>query len=137
MEELKVKKENALQAYNKASKETEEALRNMFGSETFEPFDFNALDENEKAVLAAYSRLRKKAKEKRGDWTPDYTNSSQRKWHVWFDYKVGVGFVVVGAISGFAVAVALVGSRLCFPTEQMALDFAKENIVDYRIILEK
>ena len=133
--ELKVQKANALLAFQKAGKEARQVLCDIFGRDTFEPFKFEDLDEVEKKVIAAYSRLRAKAKEKRGSWTPDFTNSNQAKYFPWFKYKDGVGFVVAGTDSYWAYASTDVGSRLCFPTSEMAIEFAKENSEDYNTIL--
>lgn len=135
MSELKVKQENVVVAYNNATKEAKQVLLDIFGSDVLEPFKYEDLDDNEKKVLAAYSRLRRKAKEKFPDWKPDWTNNNQAKWRVWFEYKAGVGFVVGDSFCGRAGAYALCGSRLCFPSSKEAIEFATENIEDYNIIL--
>lgn len=132
--ELKVQKANAILAYNKAGTETKEALCGLFGRETFEPFVFDELDEVEKKVLAAYSRLRKKAKEKRGDWEPDFSNRNQSKYYPWLEYKQGSGFGFSHPGYGYVCTATVVGSRLCFPTSEMAIEFGKENLEDYNII---
>ena len=133
--ELKVQKANALLAFQKAGKEARQVLCDIFGRDTFEPFKYEDLDEIEQKVVAAYSRLRAKAKEKRGSWTPDFTNSNQSKYFPWFKFKVGVGFVVDGTHTTWTGTGTDVGSRLCFPTSEMAIEFAKENSEDYNTIL--
>jgi hypothetical protein len=135
--ELKVQKANAILAYKQAGKEGQKILRDIFGRDVFEPFNFDELDENERAVLAAYSRLRAKAKEKRGSWIPDYTDNNQRKYYTWFDYKGGVGFVVYDTSYGDTRTLTAVGSRLSFPTSEMAIEFANENLEDYNTIFLK
>lgn len=134
--ELKVQKADAILAYNKAGAETKEALCGLFGRETFEPFVFDELDEVEKKVLAAYSRLRKKAKEKRGDWEPDFSNTKQNKYFPWLEYKQGSGFGFSFTYYYFDYTNTCVGSRLCFPTSDMAIEFGKENLEDYNIIFQ-
>lgn len=129
--------EKAVAAYNTATEETKKALRNIFGEDVLVPFSFDELDENEKAVLKAYARLRRKAKEKFSDWEPDFTNPRQYKYYAWFDYKAGLGFVVDGAGCDGTGTRTGVSARLCFPTSSDAIEFAKENIEDYNIILTK
>lgn len=132
--ELKVQKANAVNAYNNGSNAIKKVLCDIFGRETFEPFVFDEIDEVEKKVLAAYSRLRKKAKEKRGDWEPDFSNSNQKKYFPWLEYKQGSGFGFSDADCIYDYSGTHVGSRLCFPTSDMAMEFAKENLEDYNII---
>jgi hypothetical protein len=98
---------------------------------------FDELDENEQAVLAAYSRLRKKAKEKRGDWTPDWSDDNQRKCYPWLKFEKGSGFGFSLTHYYYVRTGTTVGSRICFPTSEMAMEFAKENLEDYNIIFSK
>lgn len=133
--ELTELKAKALLAFPKAGKETKQVLCDLFGRDTFESFKYEDLDEIEQKVVAAYSRLRAAAKEKRGSWKPDFTNSSQYKYYPWFKYIDGVGFVVGVTGTFWAFTRTDVGSRLCFPTSEMAIEFAKENSEDYNTIL--
>jgi hypothetical protein len=48
----------------------------------------------EQEAINAYIKLRVIAKSLQEDWTADWSNSNQKKWRVWFEYKAGVGFVV-------------------------------------------
>jgi hypothetical protein len=134
MAELKVSKEKAEAAYNAASDEVKKAFRNLLG-DAIVPFNFNELPENEQEVLRAYARLRRKAAERFPEWKPDFTDRKVYKYYPWFDYKAGVGFVVGDTYYDGTNTYAHVGSRLCFPTSKDAIEFAKENIEDYNIIL--
>lgn len=134
MDQLKIDKAKAILAYEKAGKEAKQVLCDIFGRETFEPFKFDELDEKEKLVLAAYSRLRAKAKEKRGEWTPDWSNSNQAKYYPWLKFESGSGFGFSATDYDCVNTDTFVGSRLCFPTSGMAMEFAKENLEDYNII---
>ena len=135
MTELKVEKKNVVLAYNNAPKEAKKVLCDIFGRDTLEPFNYDELEENEKQVLAAFSRLRRKVKEKFPDWKPDWTNKNQKKWRVWFEYRAGVGLVVADTNYDLTSTYSFCGSRLCFPSSNEAIEFAKENIEDYNIIL--
>jgi hypothetical protein len=56
-------------------------------------------------------------------WVPDFTNSKQPKYVLWFDLSSGVGF----SPSGYGVWITFtgVGSRLCFETSEKALAAVK------------
>ena len=74
------------------------------------------------------------------DWEPDWHNRSQAKWRPWFWIK-GLyfgGSANVGADDGLAyarsinapsIAIAVIGSRLCFKTEALS-DYAAETFLD-------
>lgn len=84
--------------------------------------------------VEAYAELCRRAKAARGEWQPDWSNGDQKKWYPWFEYTPS-GFVVTVTIYYYHFTNASVGSRLCFPTREMAKAFAEENLELYRIIL--
>ncbi len=139
METLTIKKSEAeiLAMYKSGTRAEKHILEIVLGFNLFNRAIFDDLDEVEQAVLMAYHRLRRNAKEKRGEWTPDFNNSSQKKYYP-FPRFDGSGFVVVDADCGWTLAHsdAVVGSRLCFPTAEMALEFFDENKEDYNFIFK-
>lgn len=72
-----------------------------------------------------------------GDWKADWNNWDQRKWFPWFDMQSSGSFVFGGANDVYSYAYAGDGSRLCFPTEEMA-EYAGRQFTDIysRIILK-
>ncbi len=90
------------------------------------------INSTETAVAKAYLELREKAKVKRGGWVPDFNDTNQ--WKYWSIFDGSKGFAYAGATYSYAHSRMLVGSRLCFPTEKMAKEFALENIELYRIV---
>ena len=72
------------------------------------------------------------AKVLRGEWEPDFSNSNQEKWFPWFKFSAGSGFVF--SVSGYYYGrtVACVGSRLCFPTQELSDYFGKQFIELHR-----
>lgn len=86
----------------------------------------------EQIVANAYTMLRILAKEKRGTYEPNWTDGKS-KYTPWPRYEPGVGFVVGDTDYGLTYTYTLFGSRLCFPTWEMAVEFGQENIELYRI----
>lgn len=94
----------------------------------------NSVTQNEEAHVVAYSELCRRAKAARGEWQPNWSNSDQKKWYPWFEYTPS-GFVVHDTFFNYSYTDTRVGSRLCFPTQEMARAFADENLDLHRIIL--
>ena len=86
----------------------------------------------ETAVSKAYLELRERAKVKRGGWVPDFNDTNQ--WKYWPAFDMRSGFAYTNTYYPYSTSYAMVGSRLCFPTESMAKEFALENIELYRIV---
>ena len=93
---------------------------------------------NEDQIVAnAYTTLRIIAKALRGDWKPDYGNSSQPKWYCWFRWdKSGAGFVFDCSHTYYDPTNTFSGSRLCFPTEEMANYFGTQFLALHKVVLE-
>lgn len=64
----------------------------------------------------------------RGKWEPDFENRSQQKWYPWFEYSAGSGFGFSYSSYNFGHSCTHVGSRLCFPTEELATYFGKQFV---------
>jgi len=67
-------------------------------------------------------------------WEADYDNSNQEKWYPWFR-KTASGFVFACASYDWAHSHTDTGSRLCFPTEELAAFFGTQFIELHNRIL--
>ena len=92
----------------------------------------DGLSLSETGVAKAYLELREKAKIKRGGWVPDFNDKSQ--WRYWPVFNTASGFGFSYTYCDDPGTSTYVGSRLCFPSEKMAKEFALENIELYRIV---
>ena len=64
---------------------------------------------------------------KADDFVPDFSDSMQDKWFPWFIYdKRAAGFVFASTHCTPAYASAAFGSRLCFKTQNRAIQFGKQ-----------
>jgi len=61
-------------------------------------------------------------------WTPDWDNSSQRKWYPWF-WMNNPGFRFYDTLCDFTFARATGGSRLCFKSAELA-EYAGKQFLD-------
>ncbi|MFA6260374.1 MAG: hypothetical protein WC760_02830 [Bacteroidia bacterium] len=69
------------------------------------------------------------------DWKPDWTNSDQWKYYPWFDMSSGSGVSYGGYVHDYSNSI--VGSRLCFPTSDMAKEFGQKFTPLYEKIMIK
>ena len=70
------------------------------------------------------------------DWKADWKDSNQYKWYPWFRMSSG-GFVFTDTYYVITYSYAGFGSRLCFPTDEMAEYAGKQFTEVYsRIILK-
>ncbi|HUM50460.1 MAG TPA: hypothetical protein PK431_01550 [Chitinophagales bacterium] len=159
MKKLEIEESKAVTAYKNGDQTVKKLLDDLFGDKTFKPvmeriksfedalaevggnanqnilLSYNGVD-NEVLVPQAYYKLRIIAKALQEGWQPDWTNSNEAKWSVWFKYKSGVGFVVFVAYYVNAITGTFCGSRLCFPTSEMARYFGEQFLELHRIVLE-
>lgn len=67
----------------------------------------------------------------REGWNPDWSNHNQCKYYVWLgDYKAGSGFSISNCVG--SPAAAGVGSRLCYPSSELALYAASQFNKEYQ-----
>ena len=95
------------------------------------PTPENADQENTNAFV----KLKIIAKALRGDWEPDWKNYDQRKWFPYFEANdAGFGFSYT-YFDGWGTG-TFVGSRLCFPSSELA-EYAGKKFIDiYNTILK-
>lgn len=74
----------------------------------------------------AYKKLKVIIKALNDGWTPDWNDSSQKKWYCWF--KMGSWFGFYGSCWS-RTDTRSTGSRLCFKSEKLA-KYAGENFTD-------
>ena len=92
---------------------------------------FHKINEKHKKAITAIEKLFTIAEawNKADDFTPDFSNSNQRKYFAWFEYdKSGAGFVCAVTDWTATSAYAFVGSRLCFKTSERAKQFGEQFI---------
>lgn len=71
----------------------------------------------------------------REGWIPDFDNENQKKWYPYF-IKSGSGWAFRATRYDYTFTNATVGSRLCFPTQELAEYFGRQFIALHKIILQ-
>lgn len=152
MSTLTIEKKNALTAYKEADDKGKTLLSNLFGKEVFsqkitdriktwedvcaeadvdqDSDDFTEGEEDE----IAYRKLKLITKVLNEGWKPNWNNSSQYKWILWF-YMDKPGFRLGGVISYYSHAATGAGSRLCFASRELAEHAAKYFIDIYKSLM--
>lgn len=143
--ELKVSKANALKAWRSADKDGRLLLENLYGKEAFQNQDVrdriktfeDALEETGRPDVPDFSNVPKDmrtyfvaqykmsviAEALNEGWTPNWDNSTEYKWRVWFKMSPSA-FAFGGSRCGATDAGG--GSRLCFKSEALAIYCAKQ-----------
>lgn len=154
MQTLKIEKEKAKQIFKEASESLREILISTFGADTFKQNVIDRIktfsdaydnaDRNTRAEydcqvhfalskhIVARLKLILIAKVLRGDWEPDFSNSNQQKWIPIFKFSAGSGFGFSASNYYCDYTNAGVGSRLCFPSEELSDYFGKQFIELHR-----
>lgn len=136
---LSISKANAVKAYQSANKETKDLLVTLFGKETFDKGQItdriktfgdvceelgdkhqdiiDAISEMEQDE-AAYIKLKMIAEALNEGWKPDWSNTSQYKYHPYLKFTPGSGFSYF--VFDYGSTHLYVGSRLCFKSEALA-----------------
>lgn len=154
---LSVDKSRVVKVYNESDNSTKQFLETLFGKREFVPITklvtsyetacsqlgistelpFEFADESNpfyEEFVARY-KLSVIARALQEGWQPDWTKRDEKKWYVWFEYKASVGYVVDGTGYESHHTHADVGSRLCFPTSELARYFGEQFIELHRIAL--
>ncbi len=147
MTELTLQKSTAKRLYSESPDWFRKVLTESFGEELFEKrsyeqiktfedaceelgIDIDKLDfSNDTTDESAYKKLKIIIAAINQGWTPDWSNTNQRKWWPWFNLSSGFGFSY--SYFGYGYAAASVGSRLCFETEEKCVYAAKQFIEIY------
>jgi hypothetical protein len=146
MENIQIKKENALKAYNSASSDVKSVLEALLGKENLVPA--NIMDrvksfEDACIVLgvsasdiifsqdsndeAAYKKIKVIIKALNEGWTPDWANDNEWKYYPWFDMSSGSGLAC--SVCGNQDSGSNVGSRLCLKSRELA-EYAGRQFLD-------
>ncbi len=93
---------------------------------------YNGID---KDMLAsqAHAKLIIIAKAINMGWTPDWSDTNQKKWSPWFRLSSGFGFA--GSNYNYTHTTTHVGSRLCFESEEKSTYAGKQFIEIYKDLL--
>ena len=151
---LQISKKTAKKIFKDAPEYLREILISTFGADTFksnvidqiktfedayEEADKKTRDEFDQQIhpnlsehIVARLKLILIAKVLRGEWEPDFSNSNQQKWIPIFKFSAGSGFYF--SFSGYYSdrTSATVGSRLCFPSEELSDYFGNQFIELHR-----
>ena len=151
---LQISKKTAKKIFKDAPEYLREILISTFGADTFksnvidriktfedayEEADKKTRDEFDQQInpnlsehIVARLKLILIAKVLRGEWEPDFSNSNQEKWFPWFKFSAGSGFDFSDSSYYFVLTNPSVGSRLCFPNEELSNYFGKQFIELHR-----
>jgi hypothetical protein len=96
-------------------------------------------EKDQKAIVSHYKLtvIFEAANKINGEWTPDWTDSSQWKYYPWFNMSSGSGLSYF--VYDFVFSYSTVGSRLCVGTWELAEYLGKTFIdlyTDYFILPE-
>jgi hypothetical protein len=148
---FKIEKEKAKRLFPEVPEWFKQELQKEFGEATFKKRKFSDIKSFEDACEelgismaitngletsdeVAYKILKVIVKAINQGWTPDWSNTAQRKWYPWFQVSSsGFGFSGSGYVCDLTYAV--VGSRLCFETEEKSDYAAKQFIEIYKTFL--
>jgi hypothetical protein len=143
MKQLQIDGKKAKQLYSTASPEWKATFEDTFGKEyfsqkitdrvkTFEDacevlgvgpsYSFNSTDSKDEI---AYKKLKIIIQALNEGWTPDWSNSNQKKWYPWMKWN-GSGFGFSDSYCDYWATRTCVGSRLCFKSEELAIYAAKQ-----------
>jgi hypothetical protein len=143
---------NAIAAFDEASDENKKLLMNLFGKNKFKPkkivervktfedacaivqpgenlkilLDYDG-DDGDLLSSQAHLKIAIIAKALNEGWQPDWTNSIEYKYVPWFKHKSSFGLSYYDCAYWFTDAI--VGSRLCFRTKELA-EYAATQFTD-------
>jgi hypothetical protein len=95
--------------------------------------DSPIFEDDESPDEIAYKKLKIIIKAINQGWTPDWSDTNERKWWPYFNLSSGFGFS--GTYYDYDYADTIVGSRLCFESEEKATYTATQFIDLYRAFL--
>lgn len=146
MNTLNIEKANAEKAYKEADKQGKSLLENLFGKKMFVSADildcvttweqvaeikglhpvmslpFPSPGDQDEEATNAFFIITKAGQVFNEGWVPDWKNSNQRKYVIWWDMSgVRFSFLVCGCVH----ADAAVGSRLCYKSEEVLRHMVK------------
>jgi hypothetical protein len=146
MTKLQIEKSDAVKIFKTAPEYFKQVLISTFGATTFngkiidriksfeDACDEAGLDPGDLFTASdtpdeiAYKKLKLIAQVLREGWEPNWNDSKEYKWFPWFKWSSGSGFAFSGSLCSCANTLTGVGSRLCFPSEELANYFGKQFI---------
>ncbi len=102
MKNLKISPETAIKLYPTASPEFKIMLEETFGIDLLKPktlfkkikaYEDVCRELSESSETCPYKQMKQIERLFNGDWRKDWSNSNQKKWRPWFQYKAGLGLV--------------------------------------------
>jgi hypothetical protein len=153
MNTLNVEKKFIKKLYKKGSKEIRDILLEQFDNKMFlariidrvtsfeDACEETGQDPNDKKFTTgtpddiAYQKKKVIVKALCEEWVPDWNDGSQKKWYPWFRWSAGSGFDFSYSYYYYGNPFTIVGSRLCFPTQELSDYFGKHFIDIHRDFL--
>ena len=149
---VNIEESTARSMYKTASPEWKLALEETFGKEFFtgkitdriKTYEDASLELEEQPIVESifkslsfttdeinYRKLKTITKALNEGWVPDWTNSNQAKWYPYFRLSSGA-FVFDDTYYDYSDAKAGDGSRLCFPSDELATYAGKQFTDTYK-----
>jgi hypothetical protein len=94
----------------------------------------SVINSNDTLDEAAYKKLKIISRAINQGWFPDWDNLTQKKWWPYFYLSSGFGFSYTHYSCAYTDAI--VGSRLCFETEEKATFAGKQFLDIYKMFLK-
>lgn len=139
MKTLEIKQDAAVEAYKNASQEGKKLLKDLFGDYQFQPITeriktfqdvLKELDVDEEEFEDyscnltvdeyAYKKLKLIVQALNEGWKPDFKNKDEYKYYPWFEVD-DAGSACAYSNTAPSHTNALIGSRLCFKSRELAL----------------
>lgn len=138
MKTLQITEANVRKLYKDATPEFKTTLEDTFGKEFFSAKITDRVKTYENACKALgeaplacfisdltqdeifYRKLKTITKALNEGWSPDWTNSNERKWFPYFNASSGSGFVFCATNCCYSTPSTGLISRLCFKSEELA-----------------
>jgi len=151
MENLQISRKTAKRLYPESPNWFRDVITESFGSDCFKKRAFtdiktfddaceelgvdpdSVFSSDDQPDEVAYKKLKVIVRAINSGWTPDWSNTNQRKWYPWFNLSSGFGFD--DSLCNYAGTLTNVGSRLCFESEEKSTYTAKQFIKLYEELL--
>jgi hypothetical protein len=142
---IKIEKEKAKRLFEESPEWFQNELIEAFGKECFVKKNFKDIKTFEDACTelgivpgdvfkktdlpdeVAYKKLKIVIKAINQGWIPNWKNTNEYKWWPYFNLSSGFGFQ--DSNYGYVLAGTVVGSRLCFESEEKS-DYAAKQFID-------
>lgn len=155
MENLTAARPDVIKVYDNGNKTTKALLRKIFPKESFDKGIMDKVKTFEDACKlmkltpakvtsstdtkdeAAYKKLKVIAAALNQGWKPDWKNTSEYKYYPWFKMQPASGLGLSYGDCGCTFSDSIVGSRLCFKSQELAVYAGKQFTAIYSDYMTK